>query len=84
MVSNSWLLRARNLRHRLTKWQRGRLSVFLAGGDHTQHILQRSSISVDTSAVCRLCDREQETQEHILWECPCWREERAPLLQHPQ
>eukprot|EP00959_Pyramimonas_sp_CCMP1952_P132264 2765367-Pyramimonas_sp.AAC.1 len=50
MVSNSWLLRTRSLRHRLTKWQRGLLSVFLAGGDHTQQRLQRSSTPGDTSA----------------------------------
>eukprot|EP00959_Pyramimonas_sp_CCMP1952_P369049 7730078-Pyramimonas_sp.AAC.1 len=52
MVSNYWLLRTRSLRHRLTKWQRGLLYVFLAGGDHTQQRLQRSSISEETSAVC--------------------------------
>ena len=64
---------------KLTKWKLGLLIHFITGGDHTQQRLHRAKCTADESPICRYCDQAEETQEHIVWFCPCWAPYGDPL-----
>ena len=51
----------------------------MAGGDHTLQRMSRAKYSSDLSPLCRFCDEEEETQEHIAWKCRCWSQHRTAL-----
>ena len=64
---------------KLSKWKLGLLINYVTGGDHTQQRLHRAQCTADDSLICRYCDEAEETQEHIIWYCPCWAPQRRPL-----
>jgi hypothetical protein len=74
----AWLMRTKGTM-KLTKWKLGLLINYLTGGDHTQQRLHRAECTADDSPICRYCDEAEETQEHIMWYCPCWAPQRRPL-----
>ena len=77
--ANRWLLTSKSQKFALNPWRRGLLRTFMAGGGHTQQRLSRADISKDPSPKCRFCDQAEETQAHILLECPCWDHHRTRL-----
>ena len=77
--ATTWLQRTKG-RAKCNAWQLGLLVNYLCGGDHTQQRRSRSDTSGDPSPLCRYCDREEETQEHTVWRCPCWAPQRTALL----
>ena len=78
MFANTWLARTRGAL-KLCAWKLGLLYNYLAGGDHTQIRCVKAGITEDPSPVCRYCDTEEEGQEHTIWRCPCWVQQRRPL-----
>ena len=76
--ATTWLQRTQG-RAKCNAWQLGSLVNYLCGGDHTQQRRSRSTTSADPSPLCRYCSREEETQEHTIWRCPCWQPQRTAL-----
>ena len=78
MFAATWKARTKG-KAKCTAWQLGVPYNYLAGGDHTQQRKARADVSADPSPPCRRCDGEEETQERVVWRCPCWAHERKPL-----
>ena len=78
MFATTWLARTRGAR-KLCAWKLGLLYNYITGGDHTQIRCVKAGITADPSPMCRYCDTEMEGQEHTIWRCPCWAEQRRPL-----
>ena len=78
MHATTWLARTEGAAKCAAR-QLGLLFNYLTGGDHTQQRMSRANLAADTSPLCRYCDSEEETQEHIVWSCPCWAHERRSL-----
>ena len=54
-------------------WPRDRGAVCL-------NYLQSKIYSEDVSVLCRLCEEESETFDHLLNECPCFQQARFDIL----
>ena len=54
--------------------------VELISGQNNLNYIQSKIYPHDVSELCRFCEEEEETFEHLLNECPCFIEDRRDLL----
>ena len=77
MVATTALLRDKVPKDwKLTAWQKGLLISVLTGSLRPGSRLHKAGLR--ESPICPFCDLEvPEDKEHLLWQCPCWREQRS-------
>ena len=74
-IANSAIFRRRR---KLPPKQIVHLRTVLCGAVYSQDRLFRAGKV--SSNVCPYCEQSAETTIHILWECPCWLQQRVSLL----
>ena len=64
----------------LSRSQMRRLAEIITGQNNLNYV-QSKIYPLDVSELCRFCEEENETFEHLINECPCFRIDRQRLFQ---